>query len=356
MFHKVNTSTASSTQNNASASPSVSEETNNFLSSEHHLSQESAQGNLEAHPSYPGAPCHGSAGFLKKIQRDSSSDISSISTLHANQGDQHSTHTQTVINHFTAIAPALAEKLSAPENEKILVFLGKWMESGEKLHVSSEFKSEFRKGELFLNPTDLPKCLRLLNFIRMTRRLKYEKLSPIITKGTDKTLQTLFWGKKEVAVLLPHIETEYDQEFMEVINRSFKKETELLDRLEELGFSVAKHFGVIAVVREKKSYPALLMRYYPNAVSSATIIKNTGYFRNKSNMVTNLNEVSEQDLLDIKARLIEKKIRIDDMQFLILANGKLVFADPREVKEDGFSEDDIHMIDRFIEMAKTPSL
>ncbi|MNI59078.1 hypothetical protein D3C73_1142220 [compost metagenome] len=66
-----------------------------------------------------------------------------------------------------------------------------------------------------------------------------------------------------------------------------------------------------------------------------------------------LNQQSINDLNAIKQMMIEKKVKINDLQFLIGKDGKIVVADPLDVVVgEKPSANNIRMIDLLIEAAK----
>lgn len=66
-----------------------------------------------------------------------------------------------------------------------------------------------------------------------------------------------------------------------------------------------------------------------------------------------LNENSIKDLENIKKTMVDKKIKIDDLQFLIKEDGHIVIADPLKVHlKTKPSNNNLKMINLLIEVAK----
>src|SRR5205085_12352688 len=69
---------------------------------------------------------------------------------------------------------------------------------------------------------------------------------------------------------------------------------------------------------------------------------------------THLNELSLKDLATIRRHLVDKKIYVNDLQFLIRADGRVAIADPLgipRVRAAGPSEYYLKQIDELIEAA-----
>ena len=54
----------------------------------------------------------------------------------------------------------------------------------------------------------------------------------------------------------------------------------------------------------------------------------------------------------IRKTLIEKQVKVDDLQFLVSKEGRVVIADPLGSDNKGFSKKNLKMIDQLIELAK----
>jgi hypothetical protein len=69
--------------------------------------------------------------------------------------------------------------------------------------------------------------------------------------------------------------------------------------------------------------------------------------------VTNLNEQSIQELKSIKSTMIDKKIKVDDLQFLVDEKGHVKISDPAAVHTNTTpSTKNLKMIDLLIQQAQ----
>lgn len=102
------------------------------------------------------------------------------------------------------------------------------------------------------------------------------------------------------------------------------REIQELTKLEELGLPTVRTYGSITV----DGRPAMVMDQY--AQGSKDVVKTLG----KPQVVGQspfLNERSAADLKAIQDMMIAKKVKVDDLQFLIAKDGRVVIADPAQV-------------------------
>ena len=126
------------------------------------------------------------------------------------------------------------------------------------------------------------------------------------------------------------------------------KELSLLNQLDELGLPTVNAAGPIKV---GDSLALLFDRF---AQGSKTIVrknpKKLGILPDADTSL--LNDRSISDLKFIRRTLIEKNVKIDDLQFLIGSDGRVVIADPLDVFEDTSpSPTNLRTIDKLIEAA-----
>lgn len=123
-------------------------------------------------------------------------------------------------------------------------------------------------------------------------------------------------------------------------------ELKLLNKLHELGFPTVNARSV-----NVDGNPGLMFDRF--AQGSKDIVKlQNGKIRIVGESPL-LNQQSINDLNAIKQMMIEKKVKINDLQFLIGKDGKIVVADPLDVVVgEKPSANNIRMIDLLIEAAK----
>ncbi|WP_225766616.1 DUF4781 domain-containing protein [Inquilinus sp. Marseille-Q2685] len=123
------------------------------------------------------------------------------------------------------------------------------------------------------------------------------------------------------------------------------KEMAMLNRLEEAGLPVARPLGLTRVGGQ----PALLVDRY--AANSKDMMNRPG--GEEVVDTSRLNRNSLSSLQRIKATMLERKIDIKDLQFLMKEDGSFVVADPQEIYfgyEPSWKR--IAVIDRFIDAAE----
>ena len=109
---------------------------------------------------------------------------------------------------------------------------------------------------------------------------------------------------------------------------ALKEEAAMLKQLDDLGFPV-----VNARITTHDGAPAMIMDRYAQG-SKDIVARNskTGKVELVPNADTSLlNAQSARDLKAIKDRMVNKKVKIDDLQFLISKDGRVVIADPIKV-------------------------
>lgn len=123
-------------------------------------------------------------------------------------------------------------------------------------------------------------------------------------------------------------------------------ELKLLDKLDELGFPTVNARSV-----NVDDNPALMFDRFAQGSKDVVRLQN-GKIRIVGESPL-LNQQSINDLNTIKRMMIEKKVRINDLQFLIGKDGKIVVADPLDViVGEKPSANNVRMIDLLIEAAK----
>jgi hypothetical protein len=131
-----------------------------------------------------------------------------------------------------------------------------------------------------------------------------------------------------------------------------KKELDMLGKLDCMGFPVPRVVGTTEV----NGMPAYVMQKYAQGSKEIVRTKNgipQIQIKGKSDY---LNQKSIQDLKTIKQMMIDKNISIDDLQFLISNDGRIVIADPIDVIiGKAPSKNNLKTIDLLIEVAsRTP--
>jgi filamentous hemagglutinin len=125
------------------------------------------------------------------------------------------------------------------------------------------------------------------------------------------------------------------------------QELQILNQIDKLGLPTVNAQRIVV-----DGKPAILMDRF--AQGSKTIVRNNprkpGILEGADTSL--LNERSISDLKSIRATLIEKQVKIDDLQFLIGNNGKVVIADPLKVTT-GVKPSPVNLrtIDKLIEAA-----
>jgi len=129
------------------------------------------------------------------------------------------------------------------------------------------------------------------------------------------------------------------------------KELDMLEQLDDLGLPTVKAEKIIV-----DGKPAIIMdECIQDSKSIAALNKSTGKVSLKPNADTSLlNQNSINDLQNIKQTMVNGKIKIDDLQFLIKEDGHIVIADPLKVTVGEIpSKNNIRMIDILVEAAKS---
>lgn len=109
---------------------------------------------------------------------------------------------------------------------------------------------------------------------------------------------------------------------------ALKEEVAKLKQLDDLGFPVVK-----AKMTTHEGAPAMIMDRY--AQGSKEIVARNSKTRNIE-LVPNadtslLNGNSVRDLQAIRARMVDKKVSVNDLQFLISKDGRVFIADPLDI-------------------------
>ena len=124
------------------------------------------------------------------------------------------------------------------------------------------------------------------------------------------------------------------------------KELDELKKLEDHGLPT-----VNAQLIRVDGQPAILMDRF--AQGSKDVVKTIGKKPKKVGESSLLNQQSIDDLNNIRDTLIEKKIKVDDLQFLIGENGRVVIADPVKVHtKTKPSDKNLITIDLLIKIAR----
>jgi hypothetical protein len=103
------------------------------------------------------------------------------------------------------------------------------------------------------------------------------------------------------------------------------KELDLLGKLESMRFPVPTIKGTL----EFQGKPAYIMQKY--AQGSKDVVRTVNGNPKIIGSSAYLNQTSIQDLKAIKQMMMDKKVKIDDLQFLINYDGHIVIADPIDV-------------------------
>jgi hypothetical protein len=125
------------------------------------------------------------------------------------------------------------------------------------------------------------------------------------------------------------------------------EELTLLNRLDELGLPTVNARGPISV----DGSPALLFDRF--AQGSKDIVRlERGKVRTVGQSSL-LNKRSIDDLRSIRNTLVEQKVNVNDLQFLIGNDGRVVIADPLDVVVGSSpSKNNLRMIDLLIKSAQ----
>ena len=159
-------------------------------------------------------------------------------------------------------------------------------------------------------------------------------LGDIIGSGGNKEVFS-YGGDKAVAILKDGKPV-----------KSIDDELALLNQLDELGLPTVKAEKVIV-----DGKPGMIMDKFSQG--SKDIVKlESGKIKIVGNSPL-LNQNSVDDLTKIKNTMIEKNIKVDDLQFLIREDGHIVISDPLNVISNSSpSKNNLRMIDLLIEQAK----
>lgn len=131
---------------------------------------------------------------------------------------------------------------------------------------------------------------------------------------------------------------------------ALQREIAMLDQLDKLGLPVVK-----AKMTTHDGTPAIIMDRYAQGSKDIVAVNNqTRKVELKSNADTSLlNERSVRDLKDIRNKMVNQKIKIDDLQFLIGKDGRVVISDPIKVHtRTKPSKNNMDMINLLIKIAE----
>jgi len=126
------------------------------------------------------------------------------------------------------------------------------------------------------------------------------------------------------------------------------RELEMLNQLDELGLPTVKAEKVMV-----DGKPGMIMEQY--AQDSKEIVALSG---KKVKLMDGadtslLNQNSINDLTEIRNKMVNDNIKIDDLQFLIKQDGHIVISDPLQIYTNTKpSNNNLRMIDLLIEAAK----
>ena len=123
-------------------------------------------------------------------------------------------------------------------------------------------------------------------------------------------------------------------------------ELELLNKLDSFGLPVVKAQGPILV----DGTPALLFERF--ALGSKNVVRLDNKVITKVGSSPLLNQRSIDDLTSIRKTMIEKNIWVNDLQFLIGDDGRIVISDLLDVDLRGPSKNSLRMIKLLIEVAE----
>ena len=123
-------------------------------------------------------------------------------------------------------------------------------------------------------------------------------------------------------------------------------ELELLNKLDSFGLPVVKAQGPILV----DGTPVLLFERF--ALGSKNVVRLDNKVITKVGSSPLLNQRSIDDLTSIRKTMIEKNIWVNDLQFLIGDDGRIVISDLLDVDLRGPSKNSLRMIKLLIEVAE----
>jgi hypothetical protein len=175
-------------------------------------------------------------------------------------------------------------------------------------------------------PSSPPKAVDTLKFSDLGKKLGEGGNKDVYAYGDNEAVGVLKEGKS------PELLT---------------KELELLKRLDDLGLPTVNARGPIMV----EGRPAVIFDQFAQGSKDVVRLKD-GRIRTVGDSPY-LNEQSVADLQKIRQTLVDKNIKIDDLQFLIGKDGHVVVSDPLEVYEGTKpSQNNLKMIDLLIQKAK----
>ncbi|MCZ2343949.1 MAG: hypothetical protein LC104_19445 [Bacteroidales bacterium] len=130
-------------------------------------------------------------------------------------------------------------------------------------------------------------------------------------------------------------------------DKALQEEIELIQDLKDAGLPTVNVVGTTVI----ENRPAIVMDRY--VLGSKSVVKTVNGKPTIVGASSILNQQSVLDLESIKRTMIDKKIKIDDLQFLIAADGHVVVADPLKVfTGQAPSKVNLKMIDLLIQAAK----
>jgi hypothetical protein len=123
-------------------------------------------------------------------------------------------------------------------------------------------------------------------------------------------------------------------------------EIELLQELDRLGLPTVNASGPILVDNQ----PALVFDRFEQGSKSVVRLE-SGKVRVVGESPL-LNDKSASDLRLIRQTIVTKNVKIDDLQFLIGRDGRIVISDPLAVKPGSPSRNNLQIIDKLIQQAE----
>jgi hypothetical protein len=178
------------------------------------------------------------------------------------------------------------------------------------------------------------KAESLLPLEKTPSEINTTDLGKLIDHGGNKDVYAL--GEKQVVAILQKGKNS------ELITR----ELDMLNELKDLGIPTVDA-GPVKV----NGQPAMLMDRFAQGSKSVVALKD-GKVRIVGES-SYLNSQSVADLEKIRQTMIDKNIKIDDLQFLIGKNGEIVVADPLKIYQGAApSKNNLRMIQLLIEQAR----
>jgi hypothetical protein len=160
-------------------------------------------------------------------------------------------------------------------------------------------------------------------------------------------------GEKFVYEIVGHPERAIGKYKSVNMTKNLEREVEVLAEIE------GKNLPVVEILETGKfeNFPSIIYKRYAGGSKELVKTSQGKVFLNSADPLFNdtkklLNKNSIDDLIAIKKTMKEGKVKIDDLQFLISKEGKIVISDPLGVSKDIPSTVNLGIIDNLIDLAQ----